>query len=55
MDSLLSTSRITTRREQWSHWHLVTFTVLCVITVLAFIVYSLRSYTHKIIVRCMTR
>ena len=41
MDSLLSTSRITSRREQRSYWHLVTLTVLCVITVLAFIMYSL--------------
>ena len=38
MVSLLSTSSITTRREQRSYWHLVTLTVLCVITVLAFIV-----------------
>jgi len=55
MDSLFSTSRITTRREQRSYWHLVTLTVICVITVLSFVVYSLKSYTHKIIARCMTR
>jgi len=55
MDSLLSTSRITTRREQRSYWHLVTLSVLCVITVLAFIVYSLKPYTHKMFARCMTR
>ena len=41
MDSVLSTSRITSRREQRSYWQLVTLTVLCVITVLAFIMYSL--------------
>ena len=52
---LLSTSTITTRREQRSYWHLVTLTVLCVITVLAFIVYSLKPYTHKMFARCMTR
>ena len=55
MDSLLSTSKITTRREERSCWHLITLTVLCVITVLAFIVYSLKSYTHKMIARCMTQ
>jgi len=55
MYSLLSTSRIKTRREQRSYWHLVTLTVLCVITVLAFIMYTLKSYTHRIITRCMTR
>jgi len=49
MHSLLSTSRITTRSEQQSYWHLVTLTVL------AFLVYSLKSYTHKMIARCMTR
>ena len=54
MDSLLSTSRFKTRREQRSYWHIVTLTVLCVITVLAFIVYSSRSYTHKMIAHCMT-
>jgi len=55
MNPLLSTNRITTRREQRSYCHLVTVTVLCVITVLAFIVHSLRSYTHKMIARCMIR
>jgi len=55
MNSLLSKSRITTRREQRSYWHLVTLTILCVITILAFTIYALKSYTHKMIVRCMTR
>jgi len=40
IDSLHSTSRITTRRERRSYLHLVVLTVLCVITVLAFIVFS---------------
>ena len=55
MDSLLSTSRITNRHEERFYWHPVTLTVLCVITVLAFIGYSLKSCTHKMIARCMTR
>ena len=55
MNSLLTTSRITTRREQRSYWHLVALTILCVITILAFTMYSLRSYTHKMTLRCMTR
>ena len=29
MNSLLTTSRITTRREQRSYWHLVALTILC--------------------------
>ena len=55
MDSLLSTSRITTPREQRPYGHLDTLTVLCVITVLAFIVYSLKCYTRKMNSLCMTR
>ena len=41
--------------EQGSYWHLITLTVPCVITVLACVVYSLRSYTHKIMAHCVTR
>jgi len=53
-DSLLSTSRITTRRKERSYWHLVTLTVLCDNRSSIHCIF-LKSYTHKMIARCMTR